>query len=879
MARPGKNAAAKSAPAGIRLEDLWELAGFVPNARQKQAILHVEGPLYLPAGPGSGKTRVLLWRTLNLVVYHGVEPDEIFLSTFTEKASRQLKEGLRTLIGAVTEVTGKSHDISRMYVGTVHSLCQLLLTDRRFSPRRQRAKSPLLMDDLGQYLYLYRRRRWEAVLEQAGFGDGESANREINAYFARLQSRTSESPSRHDAVSNCIQLFNRLSEECIDPKEVRRRAKDATFRKLLDLYQAYRVSLSNDGVPLTDFPLIQQEALARLHAAAESGSAFQHVIIDEYQDTNTVQERLFFKLASGHKNICVVGDDDQALYRFRGATVENFVDFPARCRKSLKASPTTIVLSQNYRSRKGIVDFYNTFIQHPSCDWHKDGRGSALYRVAKDIRAERGHDGVAVVASTAAQPDEVCPQIAALVRKLLDENRVADPNQIAFLFPSLKSQQVGRMREALEAVGLRVYAPRARRFLEVDEASQMFGLLLQIFGKPTRGNLPGDDYNQYHDWLDRSLSTAGALIGQDVLLQRYVSDRRAELDRIKRDFAALKRVAEQHGWEPESPYDPETMKAILAQAGGLSKETRKSVASPYFDRVVRRRQDRNQPPFRLRYVINRATSLDWSILDLFYQLCGFRHFRAMFDLAERGEDEGPVCNLSLVSRYLSRFLDENGAIVSGEFLSDNRFVHLFFGSYVYALFRRGESEYEDAEDPFPKGRIPFLTIHQAKGLEFPVVVLGNPRKRTGAAQVVEQIVNPLLARRGEPLDRMTSFDVMRMFYVAISRAQNLLVVSHFKGRGQSINSPFREMFDQGIERIPDLGVRTLPKAEIKDEDAYRTYSYTGDYLLYKKCPRQYMLFRKFDFAPSRSQTMFFGRLVHETLEDLHQHLIDRRSAP
>ena len=84
------------------------------------------------------------------------------------------------------------------------------------------------------------------------------------------------------------------------------------------------------------------------------------------------------------------------------------------------------------------------------------------------------------------------------------------------------------------------------------------------------------------------------------------------------------------------------------------------------------------------------------------------------------------------------------------------------------------------------------------------------------------------------------------------------------------------MFEDGVERIPSLGVKTLPQAEIADVDSYRTYSYTGDYLLYGKCPRQYMIFRKFGFVPSRSQTMLFGRLVHETLEDLHQHLIDRR---
>jgi DNA helicase-2/ATP-dependent DNA helicase PcrA len=116
---------------------------------------------------------------------------------------------------------------------------------------------------------------------------------------------------------------------------------------MIDLYEAYLASLGDgDAGGLMDFPLIQEQAIRRLEGYARSGQVFRHVIIDEYQDTNTIQERLFFKLAEGHKNLCVVGDDDQALYRFRGATVENFVEFPSRCRKYLKKEPKTIVLGK-----------------------------------------------------------------------------------------------------------------------------------------------------------------------------------------------------------------------------------------------------------------------------------------------------------------------------------------------------------------------------------------------------------------------------------------------------------------------------------------------------------------------------------------------------
>jgi DNA helicase II / ATP-dependent DNA helicase PcrA len=123
---------------------------------------------------------------------------------------------------------------------------------------------------------------------------------------------------------------------------------------------------------------------------------------------------------------------------------------------------------------------------------------------------------------------------------------------------------------------------------------------------------------------------------------------------------------------------------------------------------------------------------------------------------------------------------------------------------------------------------------------------------------------------------MPVFDVMRMFYVALSRAKNLLVLAHFTGKGQHLHTAFANMVDNGVPCIPDLKLSTLPAEKLVEQEIPENYSYTGDYLLYRKCPRQYMLFRKYGFVPSRTQTMFFGSLVHQTIEDLHQHLIDHR---
>lgn len=873
----------------VKLDKLWDLARFQPNDAQREAILHVDGPLYLTAGPGSGKTRVLLWRTLNLIVFHGVPPDQIFLSTFTEKAALQLKEGLQSLLGLVTNLNGRPYDLAPMYIGTVHSLCQRMLSDRRrFSIDRHRQRPPVLLDELGQYFHVASSRIWRDLTTRAGLG--ADANSVINALF------NDSSESRHVAVTNCLALFNRFSEECLDPVQAQERLSSndpalltyfqehqmppENLALLLQLYSAYLESLrAGNGQLLTDFALLQQKA-AEILRTPGAEQVFRHVIVDEYQDTNTIQEQIFFRLAGGSGNLCVVGDDDQALYRFRGATVENFVEFPARCQSYLARTPRRISLATNYRSRQAIVAFYTTFMSR--WDWAKEKNQPGAYRVMdKDIQAHRRDPLPAVVASTPAKPEQVCAEIAHLVRRLVDECKVEDPNQIAFLFPSLKYrgqmlESVRRMKEALEAEGLRVYAPRAGRFLEVEEAYDIFGLFVQVFGYPAKADLPGQDYQNFHDWLHQIETQGTALMQADPLLAQFVKDRRAELVQAAQDYRALLRVVETQHWSLDAPYQPDIMKRLLHTTPGLSTQGKRLLASTYLERITQDRE-RQGRPFSLLYILRRATSIDWNVLDLFYRLCGFEHFKRMFDLAEQGVDEGPVSNLGLITQYLARFMDERIALITADLLVDQTFQRVFFSSYLYALYRRGETELEDAEDPFPKGRIPFLTIHQAKGLEFPVVVLANPRKENRGPNRVELLTRPLLERvPGEPLARQAGFDIMRMFYVALSRAKNLLVIAHYKGPGQRINEPFKTLLDEHFLRIPQLDLSALPTAQEHATLLPKVYSFTSDFLMYKKCPRQYMIFRRYGFVPSRSQTMFFGSLVHRTLEDLHHELIRRR---
>jgi len=861
------------------IEELWAEVGFTPNKSQENAIRHTDGPLFLTAGPGSGKTRVILWKTLHLIVHHGVAPDHIFLGTFTEKAALQLKEGLQSLLGLVTNRTNKAFDLSKMYVGTVHSLCNRLITDRRFGMKGGASKKITPIDDLEQYFHISNRKIWNGIIEAGELNhlSDEDQNEYINDYLAE---NFKKGKSRYNAVMHLIALFNRFTEECLGVAILTQKVTDEPMKKMVKMYAYYLESLQEQWQEKIDFSLVQQKGLEVMQDfRGEDDEKFKYIIIDEYQDTNTIQERLFFKLAETTQNLCVVGDDDQALYRFRGATVENFVDFEKRCNQYYPGGKpvTKIALNTNYRSRKKIVDFYTSFID--LTNWQKEGNPQEQYRVhTKNIVAHSSDDSASVLTTENLEPTECFERIAQFIRSLLNAEIIEDPNQVAFLFPSLGSTQVGRAQEALENVGLRTYAPRAQPFLNLPEARKIMGIFLRIFGKPERDpEFDRGDFKAYHDWIEEVYSEAGGAMRKDEGLKALVEHHRNEIGTSINDYKALLEQAEKASLVLEDIYDFEKMPAVLKEAT-ISPSAKKSLASTYLKKQLEKQiNDGGSSVFTLQDVITRATSLDWNPLDLFYKILAFKDFKVMMDAAEKENeeiDEGPIYNLGLLTGYISRFLELYKTVLRAKDLSSKSFKRAFFIRFWYTIYKKGETEFENSEDPFPRGRIPFLTIHQSKGLEFPLVVLGNSSTRDTGPRRMEQLIRPLLTSIGEPLQRMNEFDKARMFYVALSRAENLLIVSNYK-RGTS--KEFRSLLAQKqIPLINGFDITTIPKATLSAKTPMKPYSYTSDYLLYERCPRQYMIFRKYGFVPSRSQTMFFGSLVHQTIDDLHNFIIEKR---
>ena len=546
-----------------------------------------------------------------------------------------------------------------MYIGTLHSICNRLLTDRRLRPGRKKGDSVKLIDAVEQYFFVKRNSNWGRLMESIGCTVDDCTW--VNDFFQKSKATY---PNKHNAVRACIALFNRFSEERIDPIQAIEQldlteADDLYW--MLSLYKEYLDLLADQRPEYCDLALIQEKALQLVETNPDAKNVFKHVIVDEYQDTNHIQEQLYFALA-GQGNICVVGDDDQALYRFRGSTVENFVDFPDRVDKYLGLGTTKIALATNYRSRRNIVDFYTGFIEKE--DWRKNGSLENQYRVHdKQITAFSSDDSPAVV--TTDGEGNWHDQVANLCGELIEEKIVQDPNQIAFLFPSLKNKATTAMIKALQEKGINVYAPRAGNFLDQEEPRAVFGVLAHLFGaepdpralksvekKLEENKKNFSNWEAFNKWLANCVELVDDLCEEDSDLKRYIKARQNEIELALKDYKVLLKTAKKRGWELDQVYDVDGMNRSFAESGGLSQKAKKALGSGYLHKEIKRRvQDENAKPYVVNQVLTRVTSLDWNLLDIFWQISGFKHFKRFFDEAEKG-NEAHICNMSKVSEYL-----------------------------------------------------------------------------------------------------------------------------------------------------------------------------------------------------------------------------------
>ncbi len=598
---------------------------------------------------------------------------------------------------------------------------------------------------------------------------------------------------------------NHLSEELVNAEQLIADS-DPEISALGCMLQAYQ-DLLQDG-NLLDFAAIQTECYRLLvecpEILQELRDKIQYLMIDEYQDTNYIQEQIVFLLGGKHENICVVGDDDQGLYRFRGATIRNILEFP---QKFSKGECKIISLTVNYRSNSDIVDFYNKWMSTTEGSKFKFEWGRYRYakRIDSHVKTTRNSPSV-VKLSSSEDMDEWHERILEFINQLKESGKITDYNQLAFLFSSVKHSRVTSLANFLENNGINVYSPRSDMFFKRDEIMLTLGCLMLMFPVYVKGLengeyifLQNEHYFYYRDCI--------------VLANQFVT---------KPENKDLLKFIKRHGKDH----------------AGLTGTT------------------------------------DYVYSGLLYQLFMFQPFRTMLDadMSAGVVDIRPTRNLALLTQIIGKFEYLHRVdVFNGTYIHIN--TERLFNLYLRLLYDGGISEYEDDAEYAPSGCVSFLTIHQSKGMEFPIVFvdsLGNvPRK--SYKELMNEVEDKYFHRPAfEPYENTKFFDFWRLYYTAFSRAQDLLVLTCDENK-RTPSKYFSEVYEelQSIESpvfdLREFDFKTVKRVNLKD-----TFSFTSHITVYETCALQYKFYKELEFMPVRENAMVFGTLVHETIEDIHR---------
>ena len=322
------------------------------NPQQLEAVQHFEGPILVLAGAGSGKTRVLTRRVANLVLEQGVDPQHILAVTFTNKATDEMRERLHSILGPMA---------GRLWVATFHSAALRIL--RRHAPRLTFTHDFVVYDEQDARSLL------KSILKELSIDE--------KRFPVSLFSRAI------DQAKNALKR----------PEELAGQAKDYEGNLIADVYSRYQQELAKANA--MDFGDLLMHVVLLFRQAPDILALYQHelhfVLVDEFQDTNTVQYEFIRQITAVRKNLLVVGDDDQSIYAFRGATIRNILDFE-------RDFPRTKVvkLEQNYRSTGTILEVAHAVISNNKGRkskklWTAGARGTPIATWVGDDEAAEAH--------------------------------------------------------------------------------------------------------------------------------------------------------------------------------------------------------------------------------------------------------------------------------------------------------------------------------------------------------------------------------------------------------------------------------------------------------------------------------------------------------
>ena len=735
------------------------------NDAQRTIIGHLGGPLLVIAGPGSGKTHSIVLRALNLLLLEQVQPKHLALCTFTEKAAFEMRDRLATAARKV----GYVKDLSDLTVSTIHSFCNRELTQHRHLTELGHSFDTL--DDLTQLLFIFE--HFDTIV-----GPPENG-----CFLHRWKTRWT-------AIEGVRRYIDKVTEEVVDPDQLTS-SGDSFLVAIGNACLRYERALLNSN--RTDFAHLQRYVYDMLDDSRTSEAVardLRFVLVDEYQDTNYIQEQILIKLTKTNRNLCVVGDEDQSLYRFRGATVRNILEFPQKV-----PACSTVKLTTNYRSHRAIVERYDRWMA--SADWSNPH--GASFRFDKKIEASPTADHpdyASVVAIWGRDRRDEATRLADLVEFLKKNQVINDYSQVALLLHSVREDHSHPYLDALHAKGVPAFCPRARGYFEITEIRDLVACFAVLFG-----------------WHGDGRGQVGGTVAK---LATYVD---GTIVNLGRRFGV-----------------PHSLALALQQWTG-------EIAA-----------------------LQEGEALDLRPTDYFYRLLAVEPFKYAVS------NENTARNLAIFSKLLNVFQRYYHYTVITHRNRESLRFH-FFNSFLRLLYDGGINEYEDPDQPFPKGHVQVMTIHQAKGLEFPVVVVGSLSTQLSSPKQIDRDLGPYYNRPPfEPEDRITIFDRMRLHYVAFSRPQNLLVLTAHEPPKNHFASIW-----QGLPQWPYVKKGLLASQRFVEQDRMpvkKTYSFTGDLKIYETCPRQYQFFREYDFTPSRSAVIFFGLLVHQTIEEIHRIALD-----
>ena len=631
------------------------------NREQQQAVQHTEGPLLILAGAGSGKTKVLTVRIAYLLA-QGVNPYEILAITFTNKAAKEMKSRVEGLVGDVA---------NRIWLSTFHSFCAKFL---RFE-----------LDNFLGY--------------NSNFTIYDTSDSQV-VIKAALKALNLD--DKYYPVGAMISAISDAKNKLMFASDYRKQARDFYQQKVADVYEYYERELrKNNALDFDDLLLVAVKLLQSNAAVLEKYSKrFKYVMIDEYQDTNHAQYLLAYLLSAHWKNIAVVGDADQSIYAWRGADIQNILDFE-------KDYPncTSIKLEQNYRSTKIILDAANAVIDN------NEGRPE------KNLWTDKV-EGAKIQHFTAQSEHEEAAFIGDTIVKKHDIHGVPY-GDMAILYRTNAQSRV--LEEALIKRALPYTMVGGTKFYDRKEIKDVLAYLRVLYN-------PFDDLS-----LLRIINVPKRSIGATTVskLQDYARENGTSL------FMTL------------------TQLHLVDTIKGKTKEKLEEFGILIFTLV--------------------AEMDDKSVLDILEAILDRTGYLAQLEESTDPQDQARAENIGELLSVAKDFQDTNPTGTVEDFLEQVALVN-------------DVDSFEQEES-----KVTLMTLHAAKGLEFPIVFLGGleeglfPHSRT--------LMNP------EEIE-----EERRLAYVGITRAEKELYIS---------NATTRTVFGRTSSYLPSRFIDEIP-AELVD---------------------------------------------------------------